>query len=239
MEEFHILAIGAHPDDIELSCMGTLIHHIKLGYNVSILDLSAGELGSRGSAELRLIEAHNAANLVGVKKRLNAGLPDGFIQNDRDSLMKVIPYLRYFKPDWVFANALEDRHPDHGKAATLIKEACFLSGLIKIETFWEGEAQKPWRPRSILHYAQDFLVKPDVIFDITPYMEEKVAAILCSKSQFYQPGSTEPETPISTKHYMENVRCRTSAYGRYINVQYAEAYQVSRPIGIRELQHLY
>ena len=198
MEEFDILAIGA------LSCMGTLIHHIKLGYNVSILDLSAGELGSRGSAELRLIEAQNAANLVGVKERLNAGLPDGFIQNDRDSLIKVITYLRYFKPDWVFANALEDRHPDHGKAATLIKEACFLSGLIKIETFWEGEAQKPWRPRSIL-----------------------------------QPGSTEPETPISTKHYMENVRCRTSAYGRYINVQYAEAYQVSRPIGIRELQHLY
>lgn len=165
--KLHVLAIGAHPDDVELGCTGTLINHIRKGQKAGILDLTAGELGSRGTAETRHTEAQASATLMGLAMRTNLGMADGFFTNDREHLLQIIRILRRYQPELVLANALADRHPDHGRAGRLIADACFYSGLRKVETEWEGEAQKPWRPKKVFHYIQDRFAEPDLIVDIT------------------------------------------------------------------------
>ncbi|MCB0409893.1 MAG: bacillithiol biosynthesis deacetylase BshB1, partial [Flavobacteriales bacterium] len=192
-----ILAIGVHPDDVELSCSGTILKHIAQGKKVGILDLTIGELGSRGSGELRLVEASNSAKLLGVEFRENIGLADGFFENDKESQLAIIKMIRKYQPEVVLANAVRDRHPDHGRASKLISDACFYSGLLKIETELEGKQQTHWRPKAVYHYIQDRLIKPDFVVDVSEFVDKKIASIQCFSSQFYNPESKEPATPIS------------------------------------------
>lgn len=234
-----ILAFGAHPDDVELACSGTIAAHIAQGKTVGIVDLTQGELGTRGSAPQRLIEASNAAKLLGVKVRENLGMADGFFEIDTPNKLKVIEMLRKYRPDVVFCNAVADRHTDHGKGGDLVQQACFLSGLRKIETTVDGELQQPWRPKLILRYIQDYHIKPDVVIDITPYIDLKMAAVQAFETQFYNPGSSEPETPISGKHFLEAIRGRCLDMGRYAGVQYAEGFTAVRPVGVKDVTSLF
>lgn len=234
-----ILAFGAHPDDVELACSGTLAAHIAKGKKVGIVDLTQGELGTRGSAAERLIEATNAAKILGVEVRENLGMKDGFFVNDAENQLKVIEMLRKYQPYIVLCNAQSDRHTDHGKGGDLVQQACFLSGLIKIETQHKGENQAPWRPKLILRYIQDYYIKPDVVVDITDYYEMKIAAIKAFETQFFNPKSTEPETPISTHHFLESITGRCLDMGRYIGVKYAEGFNVVRPVGVQDITTLF
>ncbi len=230
-----ILAIGVHPDDVELGCGATLIKHVDLGYKVGILDLTKGELGTRGNAELRLKEANDAKDYAGISFRENIGLSDGFFVNDMDSKISIIEILRKYKPKIVLANAIRDRHPDHGKAATLVKEACFLSGLAKIETFMKGVSQEKWRPENVYHYIQDYNVEPDFVIDVSGYLERKFEMIACFKSQFYDPTSHEVETPISSKQFMDHLLGRAVAHGRRIGAQHGEGFTTYEYIGADDL----
>jgi N-acetylglucosamine malate deacetylase 1 len=236
-----ILAIGVHPDDIELSCSGTLLHQISLGYKVGLLDLTRGELGSRGSAEIRDAEAADAQRIMGALVRENVRMADGFFTHNEENLRKIISVLRKYQPRIVLANAIEDRHPDHGRAAKLTADACFLSGLIKIETLDEQQQiQAPWRPETVYHYMQDRSLKPDFVFDITPYAEKKLAVIQAYKTQFYNPEATAgPATPISSKSFLDSVQAKDRVYGRLINVEFAEAYTTHRAVGVRDLFDMY
>lgn len=228
-----ILAFGAHPDDIELSCCGTLLRHIALGKSVGLCDLTLGELGTRGSAELRLVEAENARKNMGASFRHNLELEDGFFDISKENLLKVIQIIRASKPTIVFANALEDRHPDHGRGAELVARASFLSGLRKIESMDEnGQPQEPWRPRHVFHYIQDRNLPADFVVDITEFMDKKMELIFCFSSQFYDPSSDEPETPISSKHFIEHIKAKNAWYARDIQTGYAEAFRVQKNIGI-------
>lgn len=231
----NILAIGVHPDDVELSCSGTILKHIEMGYTVGILDLTKGELGTRGNAETRLLEAKKAAEILGVSFRINAGFSDGFFKNDEAHQKELIKFIRKCKPEIIFANAVSDRHPDHGRAAALISEACFYSGLSKIETFFENEKQEAWRPRAVYHYVQDRFLKPDFVVDVSKYVEIKMKAIEAFSSQFYNPNSTEPETPISSKEFYNLILNRMATLGRDINCAYAEGFTVERTAGINNL----
>ncbi|MEM7105164.1 MAG: bacillithiol biosynthesis deacetylase BshB1 [Bacteroidota bacterium] len=233
-----ILAISAHPDDVELSCSGTILKHIELGYKVGILDLTAGELGTRGSAELRKEEATEAARVMGLSARENIGIPDGFFTHSRENLIKIIEVIRHFQPEMIFANAIDDRHPDHGRAAKLVADACFLSGLKKIETKREAAAQDKWRPRFLYHYIQDRYRKPDFVVDISNYMEAKMASIMAYKSQFFNPDSSEPVTPISGKEFIEFLKGRAREMGRPAGYEFAEGFNVARTPGIQDLFHL-
>jgi bacillithiol biosynthesis deacetylase BshB1 len=233
-----ILAIGVHPDDVELSATGTLLKAISQGKKVGILDLTSGELGTRGSGELRLIEAANSAKVQGIDIRENLGMADGFFQNDKAHQLQIAQILRKYQPDIVLSNAIEDRHPDHGRANRLISEACFYSGLVKVETFLEGEKQQPWRPRAIYNYIQDRYLDPDFVVDITPYIETKLEAIMTFSSQFYDPNSKEPESPISSENFIKHIKGRWANFGRLINVEYAEGFTVERPIGIDDITKL-
>jgi N-acetylglucosamine malate deacetylase 1 len=236
MEKIDILAIGVHPDDVELSASGTILKHMQLGYTVGLLDLTMGELGSRGSAAIREVEAKNSATLMGVKFRTCVHMEDGFFSHTQENLIKIIRIIRECKPDLILANALSDRHPDHGRAAKLVHDACFLSGLIKIETKNdEGKNQPPWRPKNLLHYIQDQNLTPDIVFDITEFMDKKLELILAFRSQFYDPNSTEVETPISGKGFLEFVKGKNQALGRSINVAYAEGFNISRIVGVNDL----
>jgi len=233
-----ILAIGVHPDDVELGCSGTLLKHIAQGKKVGILDLTKGELGSRGSAELRLQEAEKSAQLLGVAIRENLGFEDGFFKNDKAHQLKIIQILRKHQPDVVLANAPKDRHPDHGRAAQLVSEACFYSGLVKIETELEGEGQELWRPKAVYHYIQDRFLQPDFVVDVTPFLEKKMEAIMAFGSQFYNPNSDLPETPISSQQFLDFVKARMANFGRDINAKYAEGYTVERVIGVEDVTKL-
>jgi N-acetylglucosamine malate deacetylase 1 len=232
-----ILAIGVHPDDIELSCVGTLIKHIELGYNVGLCDLTAGELGTRGSGTLRLQEAENSRKLIGAHFRVNLGMADGFFENNETNLRKIINVLREYRPKIVLANAVSDRHPDHGRASKLISDASYYAGLMKIQTQNEaGINQEAWRPNVIYHYIQDRNLKADFIVDISAQMDRKIECILAFKSQFYTgEDSNEPETPISTKNFFEFVRAKNMTYGRDIQAEYAEAFTVERTLGVMNL----
>jgi bacillithiol biosynthesis deacetylase BshB1 len=230
-----ILAIGAHADDVELSCAGTLLKHIALGKKVGLLDLTAGELGTRGTPELRKREAEASARILGVAFRKNAGMADGFFKNDREHQLRVIQYLRAHRPEIVLCNAVADRHPDHGRAAALVSEACFYSGLAKIQTDWEGTAQQAWRPRAVYHYVQDRSIKPDFVVDISAFLAKKLEAIQAFSSQFYNPESKEPLTPISSKQFLDFVISRSAHFGRDIQVDYAEGFTVDRTIGVENL----
>lgn len=233
-----ILAIGVHPDDVELSCAGTLLSHIDQGHTAGIVDLTMGQLGSRGTPELRLQEADAAAKVLGIDHRVNLRMEDGWFQNDQASKIKIIEQIRHFRPEIVLANAVTDRHPDHGRASQLISEACFYSGLRKIETSWDGKAQDHWRPKVVYHYIQDRSLKADIVVDITPYFEQKMKSVLAYKSQFYDPNSKEPETPISGEDFLNLLKAKGHIYGRDIGVKYAEGFTVERTPGVKNLLEL-
>jgi bacillithiol biosynthesis deacetylase BshB1 len=233
-----ILAIGVHPDDVELSCAGTLLKHIDLGRKVGILDLTNGELGSRGNGELRLKEAANAAEILGVKVRENLGFSDGFFKNDKEHQLQIIKILRKYQPNIVLANSMEDRHPDHGRASQLISEACFYSGLIKIETELNNEKQDLWRPKAVYYYIQDRYLQPDFVVDVSAYMDKKMEAIMAFNSQFYNPQSKAPETPISSEKFLDFIKARMANFARDINADYAEGYKVDRVIGVEDITML-
>lgn len=230
-----ILAFAAHPDDIELACSGTLMKHIQQGKKVGIIDLTQGELGSRGSAELRHQEAQDASKIMGVTFRNNLKMEDGFFQHSKENLVKIIEQIRRFQPEIVLANAIEDRHPDHGRASKLVSEACFLAGLRKVETEFDGEKQAIYRPKIVYHYIQDRYIKPDFVIDMTEFYERKMEAIMAYKSQFYNPKSTEPQTPISGKDFLDSLNGRMAEFGRSIGVFYAEGFTVERTIGVDSL----
>ncbi len=230
-----ILAIGVHPDDIELSCSGTLLRHVNLGKKVGLLDLTKGELGTRGTAEIRLKEAEEASKLMGALVRGNLGMEDGFFEYNMDNILKIIQMIRLLKPDIILANAVSDRHPDHGRAAKLVSDACFYSGLRKIETEWEGASQKEWRPSAVYHYIQDYHIIPDFVVDISDFMDEKIEIIKAFKSQFYNPDSKEPATPISVSNFFETVRGRNATLGRPASFDYAEGFTVNRTVGVNNL----
>lgn len=234
-----ILAFAAHPDDIELSASGTLMQQIALGKTVAIVDLTQGELGSRGTIETRYSEAADASSIMGVSARVNLKLADGFFEQNEQSLHLIIEQIRYFQPEIVLANAIEDRHPDHAKAAKLVSEACFLAGLTKIETTYQGDNQAAHRPKVVYHYIQDHFIKPDFVVDVTLFVERKIEAIKAFKTQFYDPNSLEPKTPISGEEFFDFIKGRMLQFGRPIGVKYAEGFTVERPIGIKNLVDLF
>ncbi len=233
-----LLAIGVHPDDVELCCSGTILRHLHLNLKVGIVDLTQGELGTRGNPKLRMKEAQDAANILGVSFRTNLGLQDGFFRIEESSLIPLIKQIRLHRPEIILANALIDRHPDHGRAADLVNQAAFLSGLVKIETQVEGKKQARWRPKAIYHYIQDEQLKPDLVVDITPYIEVKMKSIHAFRSQFFNPESKEPDSPISGKDFIEYIYAVARKMGRHIGVPYAEGFNVRRPPGINNLLEL-
>ena len=230
-----ILAIAAHPDDVELSCAGTLLSHAAAGKTVGIVDLTRGELGTRGTPELRLHEAEAAARVLGLSARENLGLPDGFFENRREHQLPVIAAIRRYQPDIVLTNATEDRHSDHGRAAQLVRESCFLSGLAKVETQDNGTPQAPWRPRAVYHFIQDYYIEPDFVMDITPHWETKLASIRAFGSQFFSPGSTGPVTHISKPEFLDFIRARALEFGHRIGTLYGEGFTVHRTPGVKNL----
>ncbi len=235
-----ILAFAAHPDDVELACSGTLIKHIKLGYKVGVVDLTSGELGTRGNAMIRDLESAEATKLMGLHARENLGLKDAFFKNDEEHQRIVIRAIRKYQPEIVFCNAVSDRHIDHARGAQLEKDACFLSGLIKIETFDEqGKPQLPWRPKVVYHYIQDHFIAPDLVMDITSEWEQKLKVIECYRSQFYDPNSSEPMTPIASKEFWDFLPARAINFGRIIGAKYAEGYTVTRAPGIDDITKLF
>lgn len=223
-----ILAIGAHPDDVELGCSGTLAKEISKKKKVGILDLTRGELGTRGSAEIREKEAWNAAEILKVSMRKNLGLPDGFFENNKQNQMEIIKILRHYQPEIVICNAVEDRHIDHGKGSKLVSDACFLSGLKKIETIFEGNKQNAWRPKALYHYIQWKELEPDIVVDISGFMDQKMRAVKAYKSQFHDPESKEPQTHVSSVNFLESVAYRARNLGRLIGTEHAEGFNVER-----------
>jgi len=230
-----ILAIGVHPDDVELGCAGTLLKHIALGYKVGICDLTMGQLGTRGTPKLRLEEAEASRVIMGAMVRDNLGMEDGWFTHDKEHILKIAKVIRTYRPGLVLANAKSDRHPDHGRAAKLTEEACFYSGLKAIEIENNGQQLEPWRPRSVYHYIQDRHLDADFVIDITPYMEKKMECIMAFSSQFYNPDSGNPDTPISSKKFLDAQYGKQRVYGRDIDVDYAEAFNVNRNIGVKDL----
>jgi N-acetylglucosamine malate deacetylase 1 len=227
-----ILAFGAHPDDVELSASGTLLKHISQGKKVVIVDLTQGELGSRGTIETRYQEANVASQIIGLEDRVNLKMEDGFFTHSQENLMKIVEQIRRFKPEIVLANAIEDRHPDHAKGSKLVSDACFLAGLVKIESNFEGQKQEVHRPKVVYHYIQDRYIKPDFVIDVTDFVEQKFESIKAYKTQFYDPNSQEPQTPISGEEFFEFLRGRMSEFGRAIGVRYAEGFTVERILGV-------
>lgn len=230
-----ILFIVAHPDDVELCCAGTVFKHVEAGYKIGIVDLTAGELGTKGNAKLRAEEAAKASEIMGIHVRENLGLRDGFFDLGESNKLPVIRAIRKYKPEIVITNAIRDRHPDHGRASQLVSESCFLSGLAKIEMEYEGAVLEAWRPRQVLHMIQDNYIQPDICVDISPYMDKKIEAIMAFSSQFYTAGTNEPITPISNPHFFEFWKQRFREMGRLIGVEYAEGYTVEGPVKKEDL----
>ena len=223
-----ILAIGAHPDDVELSCSGVLAKEASRGKKTGILDLTRGELGTRGSAEIRDQEAAAAAKILGLSVRENIALADGFFINDKESQLRIIEIIRKYRPEIVLCNAIDDRHIDHGKGSKLASDACFLSGLKKIETRLDGKAQEAWRPKHVYHYIQWKNLQPDVVVDISGFMDVKMQSVLAYASQFYDPNNPDNNTPISSKNFQDSVKYRAQDLGRLIGTDYAEGFTVER-----------
>jgi len=236
-----ILAIGVHPDDVELSCSGTIINEIRNGKKVGIVDLTQGELGTRGTIETRYQEAANAAMIMGVQVRENLKMRDGFFANDEENQLKLIQAIRKYQPEIVIGNVLHDRHPDHGRAGKMIADSCFLAGLAKIETRDEnGKKQERWRPSYVLHYIQDWYHEPDLLIDITDSFEQRMKAIEAYSTQFHtrEDGSNGPQTYISTPDFLESIVARARMFGKRIGVKYAEGFISEKSIGIRSLDAL-
>lgn len=225
-----ILAIGAHPDDVELSCSATLAKEVAKGKKVGIIDLTRGELGTRGTAETRDNEAADAAKILGVHSRVNLKFADGFFINDKSHQLKLIEQIRYFKPEIVICNAIDDRHIDHGKGSQLVSDACFLSGLRKIETTHKSsdEKQEPWRPKAVYHYIQWKDIEPDIVVDVTGFMDKKMASVKAYKTQFFNPESKEPQTPISSANFTDSIIYRARNLGRLVGTEYGEGFTVER-----------
>ncbi len=233
-----ILAFGAHPDDVELGCSGTLAKEISLGKKVGVIDLTRGELGTRGSVEIRNSEAAKAGSILGISVRENLDLRDGFFQNDEESQLKVIQMIRKYQPEIVICNAIKDRHIDHGKGSKLVSDACFLSGLRRIETEIEGVSQNAWRPKVVYHYIQWENVTPDFAVDISGFMDKKMESILAYGSQFFDPNSKEPESPITSKNFLDSVNYRAQDLGRLVGVDFAEGFTVERYLAVNSLADL-
>lgn len=225
-----ILAIGAHPDDVELGCGATLAKEVANGKKVGIIDLTRGELGTRGTAETRDKEASSAAKILGVHTRVNMSFADGFFINDKEHQLEIIKMIRHYRPEIVICNAIDDRHIDHSKGSQLVSDACFLSGLRKIETVYEDEniIQESWRPKAVYHYIQWKDLEPEIAVDVTGFMDKKMNSVLAYKTQFFDPQSDEPETPISGKSFMDSITYRARNLGRLIGAEFAEGYTVER-----------
>ena len=232
-----ILAFGAHPDDVELGCAATLAKEIANGKKVGIVDLTQGELGTRGTEKTRYDEAQNAAKIMGVSTRVNMEFADGFFVNDKRHQMELIKIIRKYKPEIVVCNAIEDRHIDHAKGSQLVSDACFLSGLLKIDTKIEDDDawQEPWRPKQIYHYIQWKNLEPDLIIDVSNFMDIKMDAVMAYKTQFYDKNSKEPVTPISTKNFTDNIKNRAIDMGRLIGTTYGEGFTVDRTVAVDSL----
>ncbi len=233
-----ILAIGAHPDDVELGCGATIAKEIANGKKVGVIDLTRGELGTRGTAETRGVESENAAEILGVSVRENMGFADGFFINDKQHQIEIIKMIRKYKPEIVICNAIDDRHIDHSKGSKLVSDACFLSGLIKIETEVEEASQEPWRPKHVYHYIQWKNIEPDFVVDVSGFMAVKIKSVLAYKTQFYDETSKEPETPISSKNFTDSIEYRARDLGRLIGVKHAEGFTVERYVAVDSLYDL-
>ncbi|PJR04370.1 bacillithiol biosynthesis deacetylase BshB1 [Avrilella dinanensis] len=234
-----ILAFGAHPDDVELGCGATVAKEISLGKKVGIVDLTRGELGTRGSAEIRDMEAAKAAEILGVAVRENLRFRDGFFVNDETHQLEIIKMIRKYRPEIVLCNAIDDRHIDHGKGSKLVSDACFLSGLRRIETKIDGGiVQEAWRPKLVYHYIQWKNIEPDFVVDVTGFMDKKIDAVMAYSSQFYDPNSNEPVSPIATKNFTESIEYRAKDLGRLIFSDYAEGFTVERYVAVNSLGNL-
>lgn len=230
-----ILAIGAHPDDVELGCGATIAKEIANGKKVGILDLTRGELGTRGSAEIRESEARKAAEILGVATRINLGLADGFFENSKEAQLEIVKVIRTYQPEIVLCNAIEDRHIDHGKGSKLASDACFLSGLRKISTQHSGKEQDAWRPKHVYHYIQWKDLRPDFVVDVTGFLQKKVDAVFAYESQFYNPESNEPETPLTNTNFKDSITYRAQDLGRLTGVAHAEGFTTERYAAVNSL----
>ncbi|WP_428330237.1 bacillithiol biosynthesis deacetylase BshB1 [Mucilaginibacter sp.] len=236
MLKLDILVLSVHPDDAELGCAGTVLKHIALGHKVGIVDLTRGELGTRGSAEIRDKEAAESARILGLSIRENLGIPDGFFENTKQYQLQIIDAIRKYQPEIILTNAYHDRHPDHGRANQLVEAATFLSGLRKIETFDNGELQKEWRPKQLLHFIQDNYIKPDILVDVTDYWDKKIESIHAFGSQFFNPDwNDEPQTYISSPDFIQIVEARAREFGKSIQVKYAEGFTSKKILGVDSL----
>ena len=233
-----ILAFGAHPDDVELGAAATIAKEISLGKKAGIIDLTRGELGTRGTVEIRNTEATKAAEILGVTVRENLDMRDGFFVNDENHQQKVIEMIRKYQPEIVLCNAIQDRHIDHGKGSKLVSDACFLSGLIQIKTEINGEAQRAWRPKVVYHYIQWQSIAPDFVVDVSAFMDVKMKAVQAYASQFYDPNSTEPVTPIASKNFLDSIEYRAMDLGRLVGVAFAEGFTVERYLTVNSLTDL-
>jgi bacillithiol biosynthesis deacetylase BshB1 len=233
-----ILAIGAHPDDVELGCGATIAKEISLGKKVGILDLTRGELGTRGSAEIRDQEAKSAADILGVELRENLAFADGFFVNDKKHQLEVIKMIRKYQPEIVLCNAIDDRHLDHPKGSELVSNACFLSGLRKIETIDNDEKQEAWRPKHVYHYIQWKNIEPDFVVEVNDFMDKKLQAVKAYNSQFYDPKSKEPTSPIASRNFLDSITYRAQDLGRMIGADYAEGFTTESFVAINQLDDL-
>jgi bacillithiol biosynthesis deacetylase BshB1 len=238
MQKLDLLAFGAHPDDVELGCGGTLLAAVAEGKKVGIIDLTQGELGTRGTVADRLKEGLLAGEMIGAAVRENLGMNDGFFVNDQTHQMMIVEVIRKYQPDIILCNAPEDRHPDHGKAAKLVADAAFLAGLVKVQTTHNGIAQTAWRPSHVFHYIQSRNLQPNFVVDISAYMDQKMASILAHASQFYNPNSNEPNTFISSDSFLEFIKGRAKEFGQQVGVQYAEGFISEKMIGIQSFDGL-
>jgi bacillithiol biosynthesis deacetylase BshB1 len=238
IEKLDILVFAAHPDDAELSCSGTIMKHIDAGLKVGIIDLTQGEMGSRGTIDTRYAEAEASSMLLGVHVRINLKLADVFFEINKDNKRLIVEQIRRFQPSVVLANAISDRHPDHGRAGQLVSEACFLSGLRKFETMWGSETQVAARPKVVYHYIQDYYIKPDFVVDISSYVDRKMEVIKTFKTQFFNPESEEPKTPISGEDFFDFITSRMIQFGRPIGAKFAEGFTVERFPGVENLMDL-
>jgi N-acetylglucosamine malate deacetylase 1 len=237
-QKINLLAFAAHPDDVEISISGIMLKHAQFGLKTGIVDLTEGELGTRGSSELRYQESQKSSEILGLTVRENLNLGDGFFEITQDTLLKVIVAIRKYQADIILINAESDRHPDHGRAHDLLKRACFLSGLVKIKTQVDDKEQLPWRPKQVYSYIQDHYLEPDLVIDVNEFWEQRMNALMAYSSQFYDPNSKEPNTPISGPDFLKHIEARAIQFGRYINVAKAEGLRKVRPIGINNLNNL-
>jgi len=236
MTKLDILVLSVHPDDAELGCAGTILKHIEAGKRVGIVDLTQGELGTRGSAEIRALEAAEAGRILGLSVRENIGIPDGFFQNTREYQLKVIEAIRKYQPEIIITNAYHDRHPDHGRASDLVEASAFLSGLRKVETFENGELQDAWRASLVLHFIQDNYIQPDILVDITQHWDKKIESIYAYGSQFYNPDwEGDPQTYISSPEFIQIIESRAREFGKSIGVKYAEGFTSKKILGVDSL----